>query len=137
MMSNDYETDSVHLWIGSNHDSDENYIKYFELDYSTEGDFDDPSYKVCAFCQYLGVKWYDEDFIGIIPREDNDVPLGEILQEAAVDQSEMSNVKKVCSNLGIDKANSILWYSSSDIPTLPAIGSDFNGLKYIGCFKGD
>jgi hypothetical protein len=137
MMSNDYEADSVHLWIGTNHDSESDYFKYFELDYSTEGDFEDPSYKVCAFCQYLGINWYDEDFIGIIPREDKDIPLDELLQEAAVDQSEINNVKKICLNLGINKANSILWYSSSDIDYLPAIGSDFKGLKYIGCFKGD
>ncbi|ELP26438.1 hypothetical protein F385_489 [Pantoea agglomerans 299R] len=39
--------------------------------------------------------------------------------------------------MGIDKANAILWYSNLDVDNFPAIGSDFKGLKYIGCFKGD
>lgn len=136
-MSNDYDADSVHLWIGSNYDSMETYLKYFELDYSTEGDFDDPSYKVCAFCQYLGTNWYDEDFIGIMPREEKDIPLDEILEQAAVDQSEINKIKQTCSSLGVNKANSILWYSNSDLDNLPSLGRDFKGLKYIGCFKGD
>lgn len=136
-MNTNYDADIVHLWIGSNYDSEKDYLKYFELDYSTEGDFEDPSYKVCAFCQYLGTKWYDEDFIGIIPREEKDVPLNEILEQAVVDLSEMEKIRNTCANLGIDKANAILWYSNLDVDNFPAIGSDFKGLKYIGCFKGD
>lgn len=132
-----HKADKVHLWIGSNHDSEEQYHSYFALDYSTEGDFDDPAYKICPFCRYLGIKWYDEDFIGIIPREDEDVALDEILQEAAVDEDEISKVKAICSASGIEKANAILWYSSGDRPLSPATGSDFKGLKYIGCFLGD
>lgn len=32
---NSHEADKVHLWIGSNHDSEEQYHRYFALDYST------------------------------------------------------------------------------------------------------
>lgn len=45
-----HDADKVHLWIGSNHDSEEQYRHYFAMDYSTEGDVDDPAYKVCPFC---------------------------------------------------------------------------------------
>ncbi len=30
-------------------------MRYFELDYSTEGDIDDPDYNVCGFCRDLGI----------------------------------------------------------------------------------
>ncbi|MHA8113676.1 immunity 22 family protein [Kosakonia cowanii] len=118
-----HEADKVHLWIGSNYDSEEQYHSYFALDYSTDGDFDDPAYQVCPFCRYLGIKWYDEDFIGIIPREAEDVALDEILQEAAIDKDEISKVKAICSASGIEKTNAILWYSSGDLPLSPAVAA--------------
>ncbi|WP_275389799.1 immunity 22 family protein, partial [Xenorhabdus bovienii] len=69
---------SVHLWIGNNFSSEDEYMKYFELDYSVEGNFDDPNYKLCQFCKDIGLQWYDEDFIGIIPRRDESVSIDEI-----------------------------------------------------------
>ena len=35
----------IHIWIGTTKKKEEDYLKYFELDYSTEGDFDDNDYK--------------------------------------------------------------------------------------------
>ncbi|KAB0866820.1 hypothetical protein FZH98_10915 [Cronobacter sakazakii] len=46
----------VHLWIGNNFSSEDDYMRYFELDYSTDGDTDDPDYNVCGFCRDLGIK---------------------------------------------------------------------------------
>ncbi|AIQ99448.1 immunity 22 family protein [Pluralibacter gergoviae] len=135
-MNSDYEADNVHVWIGSNHESESDYLQHFSLDYSTDGDFYDLSYKICDFCKMLNLKWYDEDFIGIIPRKEHDIFIDSLLEEVAVDYNEMGSVKDICHKLGIDKANSVLWYSGSDIKKL-AIGYDFFGLKYIGCFKGD
>ncbi|QNH67383.1 immunity 22 family protein [Proteus vulgaris] len=71
----------VHLWISSNFSSEEEYIYYFELDSSEEGGIDSPNYRVCGFCKDLGIVWYNEDFIGVIPRFDNNVTLGEITKE--------------------------------------------------------
>ena len=71
-MNNNYEADNVHVWIGSNHESGSDYLQHFSLDYSTDGDFNDPSYQVCDFCKMIDMKWYDEDFIGIIPRKEHD-----------------------------------------------------------------
>ncbi len=128
---------NVHVWIGSNFAPETEYTDYFKLDYSVEGDFDDPSYKLCGFCKDIGTLWYDEDFIGIIPRCDNEVSLDEILVEAAVDQDELPLVKKGCEALGIKNANAIFWYQDADLLIKQPIKDHYNGLKYIGLFKGD
>lgn len=91
----------VNLWIGNNFSSEDDYIRYFELDYSTDGDIDDPDYKICGFCKELGIKWYDEDFIGIIPRENKEVSIDDFLEAVAVDEGEKENVKTKCNASGI------------------------------------
>ncbi|WP_306351431.1 immunity 22 family protein [Flavobacterium sp. '19STA2R22 D10 B1'] len=131
------EENVVHLWIGSNFSSEENYMEYFKLDYSVEGDFDNPDYKLCGFCKDIGTQWYDEDFIGIIPRQDNEVTLDEILIEAAIDQDEWISVKKHCDKLGIKKANALFWYQDAELTIDESINNQYNELKYIGVFKGD
>lgn len=45
----------VHIWIENNFSSADDYMRYFELDYSTDGDIDDPDYNVCGFCRDLGI----------------------------------------------------------------------------------
>ncbi|AOM41988.1 immunity 22 family protein [Xenorhabdus bovienii] len=128
---------SVHLWIGNNFSSEDEYMKYFELDYSVEGNFDDPNYKLCQFCKDIGLQWYDEDFIGIIPRRDESVSIDEILIDAAVDQSEFQSIKDICDRLGIKEANAIFWYQDSELHINPPYKEQYNGLKYIGLFEGD
>ncbi len=91
----------VHIWIENNFSSADDYIRYFELDYSTDGDIDDPDYQVCGFCKELGIKWYDEDFIGIIPRENKEVSIDDFLEAVAVDEGEKENVKTKCNASGI------------------------------------
>ncbi|PHM59280.1 immunity 22 family protein [Xenorhabdus sp. KK7.4] len=127
----------VHLWIGNNFSSEDEYIKYFELDYSVEGNFDDPNYKLCQFCKDVGLQWYDEDFIGIIPRRDESVSIDEILVDAAVDQDEFQSIKDICDRLGIKEANAIFWYQDSELHIYPPYKEQYNGLKYIGLFEGD
>lgn len=127
----------VHLWIGSNYSSEEEYMHYFELDYSGEGEIDDPNYKVCRFCQDLGIVWYDEDFIGVIPRFDNNVTLDEILVDAAVDESEISLVKAKCKELGIKSANAIFWYQDPELVIKEHDNQTYNNLHYIGQYNGD
>ncbi|MEQ1976040.1 immunity 22 family protein [Xenorhabdus sp. SGI240] len=127
----------VHLWIGNNFSSEDEYIKYFELDYSVEGNFDDPNYKLCQFCKDVGLQWYDEDFIGIIPRRDESVSIDEILVDAAVDQDEFQSIKDICDRLGIKEANAIFWYQDSEPHVNPPYKKQYNGLKYIGLFEGD
>ncbi|CDH34738.1 immunity 22 family protein [Xenorhabdus bovienii] len=128
---------SIHLWIGSNLSSEDEYMKYFELDYSMEGDFDDPNYNLCQFCEDIGLRCYDEDFIGIIPRHNENVSINEILADAAVDQSEFKSIKDICSKLGMKEANAIFWYQDSELDINPSYEIEYNGLKYIGLFEGD
>lgn len=110
-------------------------MSYFELDYSVEGDFDDPSYKLCGFCKDVGTVWYDEDFIGIIPRREQEVSLDDILAEAAIDDDELPIAKARCDALGIKKANAIFWYQDAELVLEKPIKESYNGLKYIGVFK--
>ncbi|CRL65558.1 immunity 22 family protein [Proteus vulgaris] len=127
----------VHLWIGSNFSSEEEYMHYFELDYSEEEGIDSPNYRVCGFCKDLGIMWYDEDFIGVIPRFDNDVMLDEILVDAAVDESEISFIKARCEVLGIKRANAIFWYQDPELVIKESDNQTYNNLYYIGQYKGD
>jgi len=131
------EDKNVHVWVGSNFSKDDEYMSYFEIDHSTEGDFEDPNYKLCGFCRDVGIVWYDEDFIGIIPRCEHEVSLDEILTEAAVDEDELPLVKARCEALGIKKANAIFWYQDADLVLEQPIKDSYNGLKYIGVFQGD
>ncbi|EPE7078961.1 immunity 22 family protein [Cronobacter sakazakii] len=62
---------------------------------------DDPDYNVCGFCRDLGIKWYDVDFIGIIPRGNKEVSLDDLLEAAAVDEGKKENVKSKCYASGI------------------------------------
>lgn len=127
--------EKVHVWVGTNFSSDEDYLKYFELDYTE--DLDDPAYKVCGFCQDIGARWYDEDFIGIIPRKSGEVGLDEILKDAAVDRSCIEDVKAECLRLGITQANAIFWYSDGAATISKPLKSTYNGLKYVGLYDGE
>ncbi|MCW4455312.1 immunity 22 family protein [Flavobacterium sp. MXW15] len=129
------ETRNIHVWVGSNFSQEEEYMSYFEIDHSTGGDFDDPSYKICGFCKDIGTVWYDEDFIGIIPRRDQEVSLDDILVEAAIDDDELPIAKARCDALGIRKANAIFWYQDADLELEKPIKENYNGLKYLGAFK--
>lgn len=127
----------AHLWIGSNFSSEEEYMHYFELDYSEEDGIDSPNYRVCGFCKDLGIVWYDEDFIGVIPRFDNNVTLDEVLVDAAVDESEISFIKAKCEELGIKSANAIFWYQDPELVIKKSDNQTYNNLHYIGEYNGD
>lgn len=127
--------EKVHLWVGTNFEAESDYQKYFELDYSAE--LDEPTYKVCGFCKDIGIRWYDEDFIGIIPRSEQEIALDDLLKNSTLDPSELENVKAECANLGITKANAMFWYSDGGVDVSQPYKSNYNGLKYIGLFEGD
>ncbi|MFJ4384682.1 immunity 22 family protein [Pseudomonas sp. NPDC089408] len=127
--------EKVHVWIGTNFSSEEDYLKYFELDYTQ--DLDDSSYKVCGFCKDIGERWYDEDFIGIIPRKSEEVSLEEILKDAAVDRDCIEDIKAECLRLGITKANAIFWYSDGATVISEPLKANYNGLKYVGLYEGE
>lgn len=125
----------IHVWIGITHKSEENYLQYFELDYSTEGDFEAPEYRVCQFCKDIGKKWYDEDFIGIIPILKKDVSVIEILQEIPIEQDEIRKVLSICKEMGLSSANAIFYYTDSELIIQKPYKDNYNDLKYIGVFN--
>jgi hypothetical protein len=110
--------DKIHLWIGVSDKNEEEYLNYFQLDYSVEGDFDNPNYKLCQFCKDIGTLWYDEDFIGIIPRWEKEIELDKILKESSIDKKEWDKIKEICNGYGIKKGNAIFWYADADL-TVP------------------
>jgi Immunity protein 22 len=127
--------DRVHLWIGSTFKPKSEYDKYFELDLLN--DIDSPKYVACQFCKDIGDDWYDEDFIGIIPRRKKEIDLSTILIDAAIDQREWPKVMAICADYGITKANAIFWYADGRLKLPKPYKADYNGLRYIGVFKGD
>ena len=129
--------EKIHLWIGANKMPEEEYLKYFELDYSTEGDFNSPDYKICQFCLDIEKKWYDQDFIGIIPRSYNNNDLNNLLSESSIDIDEWDNIKKICEQYGIKEANAMFWYADADLIIPKPYKNEYNGLKYIGVFDAD
>ena len=128
----------IHLWIGTTFKEEFSYQKYFELDYSTEGDLESPLYKICDFCKDIGQLWYDQDFIGIIPRFEKEIPLDSILQYSSIHISEWEKIKDICKTLyNISKANALFWYADADLEIPKPYKIEYNGLKYIGVFEGD
>lgn len=123
----------VHIWIGTTTVTEEVYLKYFELDFSTEGDFDDPDYKVCGFCSDIEMNWYNEDFIGIVPRFEEEQCISEIIKSTVVNKLGYPKVFEECRNLGITKANTILFYTDAKLE-LRKSNQRYNGLQYIGVF---
>ncbi|WP_256582678.1 immunity 22 family protein [Pseudomonas sp. Irchel 3A5] len=127
----------VHVWVGINFSPESEYLQYFELDYSTEDGFDDPDYRVCGFCKDVGVKWYDEDFIGIIARRDTPVTVDEILKDAPIDSSDWERAKNACAALGIIEANAVFWYTDGDGVISISPEKTYNGLRYLGLFEAN
>ncbi len=126
--------DKVYLWLGYIDLSRKEFEKYFELDYSVEGDFDNPNYKVCGFCQDIGQLWYDEDFIGYI-KTDEAVSIMSLLEKAPIDEDEKSKIILIAEELKLGVVNAIYWYSG-EIEE-PSKDKLFNGLRYIGLFNLD
>lgn len=85
----------------------------------------------------MGTDWYDEDFIGIIPRREQEVSLDEILSESSVDPGQIAALKAACLALGIDKANAIFWYSDGGTLVAEPVRTEYNGLRYTGLFEGN
>ncbi|MFJ4068640.1 immunity 22 family protein [Pseudomonas sp. NPDC089996] len=120
-----------------NFSPEEEYLKYFEIDYTSDYEIDDPRYPICQFCADVSERWYDEDFIGIISRKPVLVGGDAMLGESAIDASEWRRVKAVCARLGIVKMNAMFWYSDGSFNISTPLKEYYNGLRYIGLFEGN
>jgi hypothetical protein len=125
----------IHIWIGTTKKSKEEYFKYFELDYSTEGDFDDPDYKECGFCIDISEKWYDEDMIGIIPVSNENKPIVSLLEEIPLKKSEYDKVVNRCNLIGLNYGNAIFYYTDSELVINKPYKNNYNDLKYVGFYE--
>jgi Immunity protein 22 len=125
----------IHVWFGTTEQSNAAFKKYFQLDYSTEGDFDDPAYKLCGFCKDTGNKWYDEDMIGIIPVSKKEEAVDKFLKKIPISPKQIEEVKKSCENLGVGIGNAIFYYTDAEFKISPPLKKTYNDLKYIGFFE--
>lgn len=118
-----------HLWVGLIEKSEEEYLEYFEQDSIIE---EEDVY--CQFCNDIGIDYdYDEDFIIIYRLLPQPIHIKEMLIEIPLLNSEEE--RKVilrCEELGIDKINTFVFYSETDL----TIDKDktYNGLYYLGEF---
>lgn len=126
---------SIHIWIGTTKKNQEEYDCYFDLDYSTEGDFDDPEYRVCQFCIDINQKWYDEDMLGNIPLFCDNQPVENLISLVPIYKEEVENILSICSSLGVKSGNAIFYYTDSELVIDEPCRDNYNGLSYIGRFK--
>ena len=101
----------VHVWIGINYDED--FDRYFELNNrNSDMDIDDPEYSVCQFCKDINERWYDEDLLCVyIPDEKRQVvDIDVILKELTISEETFVNIKKICVEKGVEKANMMFYY---------------------------
>jgi hypothetical protein len=126
----------IHIWIGSTSLDEEEYNAYFKIDYSTGGDFDDPEYTVCRFCEDLGEQWYDEDFIGISPIYKHEIPVKDMLEHnVPIHPHEIKNAVEECDKAGIKTANALFYLTDPDIIIHKPYKEQYNGLTYIGVYN--
>lgn len=123
---------AAHLWVGNITIDEMEYLKYFEQD-----ELEDDEY--CKFAQDMGLdeEECDEDYIIIFPLLEKSVSVEELfLAEVPFEnKNEMEKAKKICSEKGIEKINTFVFYSD---PTLVfEKNKNFNGLTYIGEFLAE
>ena len=89
------------------------------------------------FYKDLGLegKYYDEDFIGIIPLFIKEIPVYEILSnEVAISIHDIHEAVEACHRLGIYTANAAFYLSDASVE-VPEPDKLYNGLKYIGLYN--
>ncbi|WP_149274988.1 immunity 22 family protein [Pareuzebyella sediminis] len=126
--------DKVFIWLGETDKSQQQLEDYFRLDYSVEGNFDDPTYKICGFCKDIGEKWYNEDFVGYLKFK-NSLSIQEILKHIPVALHESKKIMSICREMGIVKVNCSYWYSGEI--KIPSRHKSYNGINFIGEFDLD
>ncbi len=126
--------DKVFLWLGKTNKNQYDIEEYFKLDYSVEGDFDDPKYEICGFCRDINEKWYDEDFIGYLKFE-CELSVEDVLEEVPIALYERDKILDLCKKLKIEKVNSVFWYSGEI--EMPSRNKTYNDLSFIGEFDLD
>jgi Immunity protein 22 len=122
--------DRIFLWIGKTTKNQEQFDEYFKLDYSD----DKENRKICGFCKDIGVKWYDEDFIGYL-KFNEEMSVSEILENVPINPDDIDEVLDKCKELNLEFVNAVYWYSGE----IEILSDDkkYNELLYIGEYSLD
>lgn len=120
----------IFLWLGKTSKTQEQFDKYFELNYSEDVD----NREICGFCTDIDKKWYDDDFIGYL-KFNQEMSVRTILQEVPISKNDIDNVLDRCKELNLEFVNSVYWYSG-EIDT-PSFNKKYNDLSYIGEYNLD
>ena len=123
----------VHIWLGINESDDETFEEYFELDYNTDVEMDDPEYEACQFCVDIKTEWYDEDMIGVY-KIDHLISVEEALEEIPVSKETLLEINTICVGKGIENVNAMFFYTDADLK-ITDTDKLFNGLVYLGGFE--
>ena len=128
----------LHLWVGKTGKSQKEFDKYFNQSqafmFDSDGREKNPEEIVLSqFSTDIGLKTsFDEDFLTIYFAADND-SLDETLMEVE-DSPDFENIKKACSEKGIDEANAMFFYTDIEIE-ISNSNEKYNDLTYIGKFQ--
>ena len=130
-MQTDYKNvmDAIHIWIGYSSKSEAEFFQYFAINTADR----DAGTGASQFDKDIGIRWYDDDLIGIYFKESS-TGLADAIAElplasAAVEQLVLSK----CWELKIDVANALFYYTDADLAIADS-KKKYNGLTYLGAF---
>ncbi|SHG42966.1 immunity 22 family protein [Pedobacter caeni] len=116
----------VHIWLGQVQKEEEDYFEYFnQEDGSSE------------FSKDIGTEEeYDEDFIGMLPLFEQELPILQILEdEVPIDEEDIPKALQRCNELSMEFANAVFYLSDSSVVISEPYKNSYNGLIYIGLYN--
>lgn len=131
---------TIHLWIGNNFSSDEEYKNYFHQFEGIQKDYLNlkPS---CPFCADIGNIAYMTENLIMLEKFSSPKDIDFVINKVEVNENEKKNIIEKCNELGIKSANAVFWYVNNDpileLEVKEPYKENYNGLKYIGEFEAD
>lgn len=116
----------VHIWLGQVQKEEEDYFEYFNKE---DG--------ISQFSKDIGTEEeYDEDFIGMLPLFEQELPILQILEdEVPIDEEEIPKALQRCNELNMEFANAVFYLSDSSVVISEPFKKSYNGLIYIGLYN--
>lgn len=131
---------TIHLWIGNNFSSDEEYKNYFRQFEGIQKDPLNPKPR-CQFCADTGNIAYMTENLIMLDKFSSTKDMNFIINKVEVNENERKKITEKCNELGIKSANAVFWYVNNDpmleLEIKKPYKENYNGLKYIGEFKAD
>jgi hypothetical protein len=117
----------IHVWAGVTLQSAEDFEKYFEINTVDR----DAGIGASQFDKDTGMKWYDDDLIGVYYGDADDLDTS--LATLPVSMNTVNAIRANCIKRGVTKANSLFYYEDADLE-INDPDKKYNGLIYIGVF---